>query len=93
MLLYVIIDGQYYVNYVLTLIEVTFLVFFLYFAHKLIMTGLLDEKSQKARQTNNLSVYISLLIAFGIGLLLRYIIGYLGYFITGIRVLIHFISL
>jgi len=63
------------------------LVFFLYFAHKLITTGLLDEKSQKARRTNNLSVYLSLLIAFGIGVLSRYIVGYLGYFLISIRVL------
>ena len=87
MLLYIIIDGQYYINYFLTLIEVAFLAIFLYFAHKLVMTALLDEKSQKARRTNNISMYISLLIAFGIGLLSRYIIGFLGYFLIGIRVL------
>lgn len=86
-MIFIVINGQYYVNYVLTLIEVIILFLFLYYAHKLVMTELLDEKSQKAKRSNNLSVNISLLITFGIGILSRYIIGFFGYFSIDIRVL------
>ncbi|MHA1498298.1 MAG: ABC transporter ATP-binding protein [Promethearchaeota archaeon] len=85
-MMYIIINGQYYVNYVLTLIEVLFTVIFLFISHNLITTGLLDDKNQKARRSNNLGVYISLLIALGIGLGTRYIIGFLGYYLIGIRI-------
>ena len=67
-MMFIIIDGQYYVNYVLTLIESLFILVFLYYAHKFTMTGLLDEKSQPVKRANNLSAYISLLIAFGINM-------------------------
>ena len=86
-MIYIIIEGQYYINYVLILIEVLFLGIFLYFAHNLIMTSLLDDKSQKAKRSNSLSVYISLLIVIGIGILSRYIIGFLGYYLIDIRIL------
>ena len=86
-MIFIIIDGQYYINYVMTLIEVLFLCIFLYFAHSLIMTSLLDYKSQKAKRSNSLSAYISLLIVFGICLLSRYTIGFLGYYFIDIRVL------
>ena len=85
-MIYIIIDGQYYVNYMLTLIEGLFILFFLYFAHKSIMTALLDEKSLKVKASNNLSTIISLLIAIGIGVALRYIIGFLGYYLIEIRI-------
>ncbi|MFW9952631.1 MAG: oligopeptide/dipeptide ABC transporter ATP-binding protein [Candidatus Thorarchaeota archaeon] len=86
-MMFIVINGQYYVNYILTLIEVAFTCLFLYFAHRLIMTQLLDEKSQNAKRSNNLSLNFSLLIVLGIGISSRYIIGYLGYFLIGIRVL------
>jgi oligopeptide/dipeptide ABC transporter ATP-binding protein len=86
-MIFIVIEGQYYINYFLTLIEVLFLSIFLYFAHSLVMTGLLDDKSQKVRRSNSLSVIISLSIVFGISVLSRYIIGFVGYYLIGIRVL------
>ena len=86
-MIFIVIEGQYYVNYVLTLIEVIFSCIFLYFAHNLVMTSLLDDKSQEEKRSNSFSVYISLLIVLGIGLLSRYIIGFLGYYLIDIRVL------
>ena len=86
-MIFIVIEGQYYINYVLTLIEVIFLCIFLYFAHSLVMTSLLDDKDQKVKRSNSLSVYISLLIVLGIGLLSRYIIGFLGYYLIDIRII------
>jgi hypothetical protein len=53
----------------------------------MVMTELLDDKSQKAKRSNSLSVLISVGIVFGISVLTRYVIGILGYFLIGIRVL------
>ena len=86
-MIFIVIEGQYYINYFLTLIEVLFLSIFLYFAHSLVMTELLDDKSQKARRANSLSVIVSLSIVFGISVLSRYIIGFVGYYLIGIRLL------
>jgi len=86
-MIFIVIDGQYYINYVLTLIEVIFLSVFFYFAHKTIMTELLDEKRQKAKRTNNISANISLLITLGAAIFSRYIIGFIGYFLIEIRAL------
>ena len=86
-MIFIVIEGQYYINYFLTLIEVSFLCIFLYLAHNMIMTELLDAKSQKVKRSNSLSALISLLIVFGIGTVSRYIIGFLGYYLIGIRVI------
>jgi oligopeptide/dipeptide ABC transporter ATP-binding protein len=85
--MFIVIEGQYYINYVLILIEVLFSGIFLYFAQKLVMTSLLEDKGQEAKRTNSLSVFISLLIVSGIGILARLIIGFLGYFLIVIRAL------
>lgn len=84
-MLNLIINGIYFVNYILILIEVLFIVIFLYISHNSIMTGLFDDRSQKANRSNGLSANISLLIALGIGIGTRYILGFLGNFIIGIR--------
>jgi len=86
-MIFIVIEGQYYVNYVLTLIEVIFSCLFLYFAQSMVMTSLYDDRNQEEKRSNSLSVLISLLIALGIGLGLRYLIGILGYFLIGIRIL------
>jgi peptide/nickel transport system ATP-binding protein/oligopeptide transport system ATP-binding protein len=86
-MIFIVIEGQYYVNYVLTLIEVIFTCIFLYFAQSMVMTSLYDDRNQEEKRSNSLSVLISLLIALGIGLGLRYLIGILGYFLIGIRIL------
>ena len=86
-MIFIVIEGQYYINYFLTLIEVSFLCIFLYLAHNMVMTELLDDKSQKVKRSNSLSALISLLIVFGIGTVSRYIIGFLGYYLIGIRVI------
>jgi len=86
-MIFIVIEGQYYVNYVLTLIEVIFTCIFLYFAQSMVMTSLYDDRNQEEKRSNSSSVLISLLIALGIGLGLRYLIGLLGYFLIGIRVL------
>ena len=86
-MIFIVIEGQYYVNYVLTLIEVIGLCIFLYFAQSMVMTSLYDDRNQEEKRSNSSSVLISLLIALGIGLGLRYLIGLLGYFLIGIRVL------
>jgi len=86
-MIFIVIDGQYYINYFLTLIEGSFLCIFLYLAYNMVMTELLDDKSQKVKRSNSLSALISLLIVFGIGTASRYIIGFLGYYLIGIRVI------
>ena len=86
-MIFIVIEGQYYVNYVLTLIEVIFSCLFLYFAQSMVMTSLYDDRNQEEKRSNSSSVLISLLIALGIGLGLRFLIGILGYFLIGIRVL------
>jgi len=86
-MIFIVIEGQYYINYFLTLIEGSFLCIFLYLAHNMVMTELLDDKSQKVKRSNSLSALISLLIVFGIGTGSRYIIGFLGYYLIGIRVI------
>jgi len=86
-MIFIVINGQYYINYVLILIEVIFSSIFLLYAHKLIMISLIDEKSQKARKSNSLSANISFFVVLGLGLLLRFIIGFLGYIIVEIRIL------
>ena len=86
-MIFIVIEGQYYVNYVLTLIEVIFTCIFLYFAQSMVMTSLYDDRNQEEKRSNSSSVLISLLIALGIGLGLRFLIGILGYFLIGIRVL------
>ena len=86
-MIFIVIEGQYYVNYVLTLIEVIGLCIFLYFAQSMVMTSLYDDRNQEEKRSNSSSVLISLLIALGIGLGSRYLIGILGYFLIGIRVL------
>ena len=86
-MMFIVIDGQYYINTYLTLIEVLIVGIFLYFAHSLVMTELVDDKSQKARRSHALSVLISILIVFGISFLSRYIIAIIGRYVIGIRVL------
>jgi len=86
-MIFIVIEGQYYINYFLTLIVGSFLCIFLYLAHNMVMTELLDDKSQKVKRSNSLSALISLLIVFGIGAGSRYIIGFLGYYLIGIRVI------
>jgi len=53
----------------------------------MVMTSLYDDRNQEEKKSNTSSVLISLLIAIGIGLGLRYLIGILGYFLIGIRIL------
>ncbi len=86
-MIFIVILGQYYVNYLLTFIEVIGLCIFLYFAQSMVMTSLYDDRNQEEKRSNSSSVLISLLIALGIGLGSRYLIGILGYFLIGIRVL------
>jgi len=86
-MIFVVIDGKYYINYVLIFMEVILVCLMIYYAHKIIMTSVLDEKSQEAKRSNSLSVYISLLIILGIGILIRFIIGFIGYYSTSIRVI------
>ena len=86
-MIFIVIEGQYYINYVMNLIEVLLLSIFLFFAHRMVMTELSDEKSQEAKRANFLSVFISLLIVYGIITLSRFIIGFVGYYSIGIRVL------
>jgi oligopeptide/dipeptide ABC transporter ATP-binding protein len=80
-------NGQYFVNYILIVIEILFLSIFLNFAYKAVMTTFLEDKSQKAKRSNVLSFYISLLTVMGIGILSTYIIGFVGYYSELIRVI------
>ena len=86
-MIFIVIDGQYYVNYILTLIELIFLSLFVLYSNRFVLVGLLDEKSKEVQRASNFSSYISLLIVFGAALGIRYMFGYLGYFLIAIRVL------
>jgi len=55
-MIFIVIEGQYYVNYVLTLIEVIFTCIFLYFAQSMVMTSLYDDRNQEEKRSNSSSV-------------------------------------
>ena len=71
----------YYINFVMILIETLISIIILFFITKNVSKPLLEE-SQMSNREKSLSLIISILIVLGIIVAIRYIFGFLGYFLS-----------
>ena len=71
----------YYINFVMILIETLISITILFFMTKVVSKPLLEE-SQMSDKKKSLSLLISILLVLGIVVAIRYIFGFLGYFIS-----------